>query len=128
MVAIALLLALIAAPAEAQTTETRSISVEGTSSRQVANDTARFTSAVTARRKTAADALDAAARATRRLLASLADVGVARADTRTTSVSVRRSSSAIAALGGFASSATAPAAACEQPCAMCPTSARRSTP
>ena len=86
----ALLLTLIAAPAQAQTTDTRSISVEGISSRQVANDTARFSAAVVARRETARAALSAAARRTRRVLSSLAEVGVTRADTRTTSVSVQR--------------------------------------
>lgn len=86
----ALLIALIAAPAQAQTDESRSISVEGTSSRQVPNDTARFTATVTARRKTSSAALTAAGRATRRVLKSLAELGIARADTRTTSVSVRR--------------------------------------
>src|SRR5688500_15653504 len=87
----ALLIALSAAPAQAQTEEaSRSISVEGTSSRQVANDTARFTATVTARRKTSTGALAAAGRATRRVLKSLADLGIARVDTRTTSVSVRR--------------------------------------
>jgi uncharacterized protein len=87
----ALLIALIAAPAQAQTEEeSRSISVEGASSRQVANDTARFTATVTARRKTSTGALAAAGRATRRVLESLADLGIAKVDTRTTSVSVRR--------------------------------------
>lgn len=86
----ALLLASIVVPAYAQTTESRSISVEGTSSRQVPNDTARFTTSVTAQRKTARGALDAAAKATRRVLAALSEHGVARADTRTASVTLRR--------------------------------------
>lgn len=87
----ALLIALIAAPAQAQTEEeSRSISVEGTSSRQVPNDTARFTATVTARRKTSTGALAAAGRTTRRVLRSLAELGIARVDTRTTSVSVGR--------------------------------------
>ena len=86
----ALLIALTAAPAQAQTDESRSISVEGLSSRQVPNDTARFTAAVTARRKTSSGALAAAGRTTRRVLRTLAELGIARADTRTTSVSVRR--------------------------------------
>lgn len=85
-----LLFALVAAPAQAQTEETRSISVEGTTSRLVDNDTARFSASVVARRKTASDALAAAGRTTRRILASLAELGVAREDTRTTSVTVRR--------------------------------------
>ena len=89
-VAAALVLLLVAPPAQAQTEETRSISVEGTSVRQVPNDTARFTASVTARRKTSTGALAAAARTTRRVLRSLAELGVARADTRTTSVGVRR--------------------------------------
>lgn len=86
----AILLLSIVAPAHAQTTEPRSISVEGISSQQVPNDTARFTASVTARRETARGALDAAARASRRVLRSLAELGVARADTRTASVTLRR--------------------------------------
>lgn len=87
----ALLIALIAAPAQAQTEEeTRSITVEGTTSRLVPNDAARFSAGVVARRKTASRALAAVGKTTRRVLSSLAELGVARADTRTTSVTVRR--------------------------------------
>jgi uncharacterized protein YggE len=83
-------IAFVAGPVQAQTSETRSISVEGSSSQLISNDTARFTASVTVRRKTANRALVAAGRATRRVLASLAELGIARADTRTTSISVRR--------------------------------------
>ena len=87
---LALFLALAAA-AQAQTaTETRSISVDGTASRQVANDTGRFTATVTVKRRTATAALAAAARRTRAVLAELRAAGVARRDLRTSSVTVRR--------------------------------------
>ena len=86
----ALATALVAGPAQAQTTEARSISVEGSSFRQVRNDTARFTVSVTAQRRTAERALGATALASRRVLASLSELGIARADVRTTGVSVRR--------------------------------------
>jgi hypothetical protein len=86
----ALVLGLIAAPAQAQTEESRTISVEGTTSQLVPNDTARFSAGVVARRKTASRALAAAGKKTRRVLASLAELGVARADMRTTDITVRR--------------------------------------
>lgn len=84
------LVAFIAGPVQAQETEGRSISVEGSSSALVPNDTARFTASLAVQRKTASRALVAAGRTTRRVLASLAELGIARADTRTASVSVRR--------------------------------------
>lgn len=83
-----LVLALVAAPAQAQTQETRSISVEGTASRQIPNDTARFTATVSAQRRTARRALAAASQRTRRALAALSELGVARRDTRTSGASV----------------------------------------
>jgi hypothetical protein len=81
--------ALVAGPAEAQT-EVRGISVEGSAERQVPNDTARFTATVAAERRTASAALAATARASRRVLAAERALGIARADVRTGSVSVRR--------------------------------------
>ena len=89
-VALALLTtALLAGPAEAQT-ELRGISVDGSASRQVANDTARFNATVTTQRRTASAALAATGRAARRVLAAERALGIARADLRTGSVTVRR--------------------------------------
>jgi uncharacterized protein len=91
VLAVLTLLLALAAPVQAQTTaDTRAISVEGDASRQVPNDTARFTTAVSAQRRTARGALGASAKTTRRVLASLAALGVERADTRTSSVTLRR--------------------------------------
>jgi uncharacterized protein YggE len=87
---LALLLALAPAAQAQTTTETRSISVEGTASRQIPNDTGRFTATVTLKRSSATAALAAAARRTRKVLAELRGAGVARRDLRTGSVSVRR--------------------------------------
>lgn len=92
LVALVLTLAVaaVAAPAAAQTTETRSISVQGTASRQIPNDAARFTTTVRVQRRTADAALAAASRRTRRVLSSLAELGVARVDTRTSSITLTR--------------------------------------
>jgi uncharacterized protein YggE len=79
--------ALVAAPAQAQT---QGISVDGSASRQVPNDTGRFSATVTAKRRTATAALAATARATRRVLAAERALGIARPDIRTSSVTVSR--------------------------------------
>jgi uncharacterized protein YggE len=84
-----LIAAVVATPAEAQT-EPGSISVDGTASRQVPNDTARFSATVAERRRTAVAALAATARATRRVLAAQRALGIARADLRTGSVTLRK--------------------------------------
>ncbi|MEA2386934.1 MAG: uncharacterized protein QOJ22_1108 [Thermoleophilaceae bacterium] len=84
-----LLAAFVAGPAEAQTT-VRGISVDGTAFRQVPNDTGRFSATVSTRRQTPRRALSSTARATRRVLAAQRALGVARADLRTGSVTVRK--------------------------------------
>jgi uncharacterized protein YggE len=84
-----IVVAFAASPAEAQIT-VHGISVDGAAFRQVPNDTGRFSAAVSARRQTAARALSATARATRRVLAAQRALGVARADLRTGSVTVRK--------------------------------------
>jgi uncharacterized protein YggE len=86
---LALVLALHVAPAQAQT-DVQGISVEGSASRQVPNETGRFTASVAARRRSAAAALAATARRTRRVLAQLTALGIERRDTRTSSVAVDR--------------------------------------
>ena len=90
---VALLLAALfalSAPAQAQESEVRTISVEGSALRRVPNDTARFTATVAKRGRTASAALTASARTSRRVLSGLGALGIARADTRTSSVTVRR--------------------------------------
>jgi uncharacterized protein YggE len=87
---LALIITTLAAPAASAQTQSRGISVDGSASRQVPNDTGRFSATVTTRRQTAARALSATARITRRVLAAQRALGVARADLRTGSVTVRK--------------------------------------
>src|SRR6185503_15716478 len=85
-----LLVLAVAAPAQAQSTAERTITVEGDASRRVPNDTARFSTNVSLERRTAGAALAANARVTRRVLSRLSALGIKRADTRTTGVTLRK--------------------------------------
>jgi uncharacterized protein len=82
-----------AAPARAQTTtsDQRMITVTGVGSVTAPNDTANVSLGVATTRNTAAGALAATARRTRRVLDALAAQGIARGDIQTESVGLQRS-------------------------------------
>jgi uncharacterized protein YggE len=77
-----------AAPAAAADSQQRTITVSGTSSLTVVNDTAGFVTGVTVRRSSPGVALRSASAATSRVLHALEAAGVAAGDLRTDDVSV----------------------------------------
>ena len=94
-VAVCLALTVTAGPASAQGSDSqppRSIAVVGTAAAVAANDAARFSFGVEARRRTAAAALRASSVRMRRVIARLREAGVRAADIQTRRVEVDRAS------------------------------------